>query len=124
MPAPPDLPNEIYSHGFDWPHAYRRLFERGLTGLDPWYFLEGEELIAAYNEANKRHPERQTVPFARRHDNGDLACFTVLVGIVEERVLLVQEMGETGTEVSLEFPTLWDWLRLAVDDLIESEEQS
>lgn len=121
MAIPPDLPNEIYSQGFAWPQAYRRLFELGLTNLPPWRFLEGEELVQAYKAVNEQHPGRHVVPFAHRLDNADVACFTVLVGIMEQRVLLIQSTGPTGLE--MEFPTLWDWFRLAVDDLIESEEQ-
>ncbi len=121
MAIPPDLPNEIYDQGFAWPEAYRRLFELDLTNLPPWRFLEGEELVQNYKTVNAQHPGRHVVPFARRKDNNDVACFTVLVGILEQRVLLIQATGQAGLE--MEFPSLWEWFRLAVEDMIEWEQQ-
>ena len=122
MPRPPDLPNEIYSQGLDWPWAYRRLWTLGLTNLTPWRFLEAEELAQTYREINERFPGRHVVPFARV-DDADIACFTVLVGYMEPRVLLIHANREPGYEVSLEFPNFWDWFRLAIDDFIEAEQQ-
>ncbi|MET7283802.1 hypothetical protein ABZS29_36570 [Kribbella sp. NPDC005582] len=107
-----DLPD-----GFAYPASFLRVVELGLVDLEPWQVMSGEMLYLRYRGLGERYPERALVPFAARQDNDDLACWTV--GTSE--VLLIHDFASAGYELRETFPSFYDWLRRAVEDLIEFE---
>ena len=120
MIARPDLPEEVIKHKFDWPEGYYRVFELGLTKLDPWYFVEGEEFNMLYERINKRYPNRLVLPFARRHDCDDVACLVVhSEEYPTHHVLAVHDFASPGSEVDADLNAFWDWFELAVKEMIE-----
>ncbi len=66
--------------GFQYPRQFLRMVERGLTDLEPWLLLEGEQLVNRHRGLQSRFPERSLVPFARRQDNDDVACWDLEQG--------------------------------------------
>ncbi|WP_427891562.1 hypothetical protein ACQHIV_03440 [Kribbella sp. GL6] len=74
-------------------------------------------LHARYNGLAARYPGRQLVPFARRQDNDDVACWHA--GAPE--VLIIHDFDTSDRAVRETLPSFYDWLRRAVDDLIEFE---
>jgi len=107
-----DLPD-----GFVYPASFLRVVELGLVDLEPWQVMSGETLFQRYRGLAERYPERVLVPFAARQDNDDVACWTV--GTPE--VLLVHDFAGAGYELRETLPSFYDWLRRAVEDLIEFE---
>ena len=65
------------SDGIDYPAQFIRVVELGLTDLEPWRVIEGEELAALLEGLAERYPTRTLVPFARRIDNDDVACWDI-----------------------------------------------
>ncbi len=108
-------PSEL-PEGFDYPRPFRRLLELGLTDLEPWYVLEGEPLREVQAGLAHRYPGRHLVPFAKRQDNDDVACWRAGSG---EAVFVIHDFASPGWEDRARFPTFYDWLRRAVEDLIE-----
>ncbi len=106
-----DLPD-----GFDYPAQFIRILELGLTDLEPWRVVEGEELAALHDGLGKRYPTRTLVPFARRIDNDDVACWDI---DRSGRVVIVHDFASPGWEQQDEFDDFYAWLRQAVEDLIE-----
>jgi hypothetical protein len=114
------LPKEIILNAFDLPVGYQRVFELGLTNLDPWHFVEGQEFMRLYEGINKRYPNRLTLPFARRRDCDDVACFVVKGSdYAKNRVLIIHDFASTGAEVDAALDSFWDWFQLAVKEMIE-----
>lgn len=102
--------------GFSYPRQFNRLIERGLTDLEPWYFLEGKLLRDTMVGLAERYPDRKLVPFARRQDNDDVACWQV--GASGE-VFVIHDFASPGWEQRGQFAGFYDWVRRAVEDFIE-----
>ena len=106
-----DLPD-----GFEYPSEFIRVVELGLTDLEPWWIIEGDLLRNGARLLASAYPDRRLVPFAKRQDNDDVACWDLFVGDVA-----VVHMGASpGWEQrGARFPDFNAWLRQAIEDLIE-----
>jgi hypothetical protein len=68
---------------FVTPRGYKWLLKRGLVGyydssaLEPWYYLEHDEVFNVADEWPWGPCEDRLVAFARRQDCDDIACFEV-----------------------------------------------
>ena len=102
--------------GFEYPRQFIRVVELGLIDLEPWHILEGEQLFRQDRGLKDRYPARVLVPFAERQDNDDVACWEPYTG---DRVVIVHDFASPGWESRrAPFPSFYDWLRQAVEDLI------
>jgi hypothetical protein len=101
--------------GFDYPAEFIRVVELGLTNLEPWWIFDGDQLWSRTEGLRERYPDRKLVPFARREDNDDVACWDLAVG----DVVIVHDFASAGREQRARFPDFYSWLRKAIDDLIE-----
>ncbi|WP_091518397.1 hypothetical protein [Microlunatus soli] len=110
--GPAELPG-----GFMYPPEFIRVVELGLTDLEPWRILEGEELAQRLDGLGERYPTRLLVPFARRIDNDDVGCWDLRRG--DGRVSIIHDFASPGWEQQAEFDGFYAWLRQAVEDLIE-----
>lgn len=109
-----DLPE-----GFDYPRQFIRVAELGLTDLEPWLILEGEQLWDRSRGLRSRYPLRVLVPFAQRQDNDDVACWEPSAG--DGVVVIVHDFAKSGWEERGQFGSFYDWLRQAIEDLIAFE---
>ena len=66
----------------------------------------------------QRYPDRRLIPFARRGDNDDIACFEVNKG---EQVMIIHDFASIGYEQRECFDTFWEWFRYAIELMIEFE---
>ena len=106
--------------GFTYPKAFLRAVERGLTHLEPWWVFDGDNLRSRARGLRERYPERALVPFARRQDNDDVACWEAGQG---EQVFIVHDFASPGWERRRVYPNFYAWLRQAVEDMIEYDQQ-
>ena len=98
-----------------------RVFELGLTNLDPWIFYsENADYETRYNGLKERFPSVDLVPFARREDRDDIVCWEK--GHGSEKVFLIHDYSSEGWEKRKQFSDFWDWFKQAVDDMIEHEQ--
>jgi hypothetical protein len=86
--------------GFDYPAEFIRVVELGLTDLEPWWIFDGDQLRRRAIGLRERYPERQLVPFARRQDNDDVACWDLDHG----DVAVVHDLASAGWEQRGRFP--------------------
>src|SRR5437762_6501369 len=86
-----DLLEDVRKRGFQVPKEYYYVVELGMIHLGPWYFIEGEELRTVYEGINTRYPNRLVLPFARRQDNDDVACFVVRGEYPQQHVLIIHD---------------------------------
>ncbi len=108
--------------GFSYPLAFRRIFDLGLVNLEPWWLLSGETLRLRFQGLRARYPMRCLIPFARRTDNDDVACWDYSKG--NRTVCIIHDFASEGWEQREEFPTFYDWFRQAIEDLIEFDDYS
>ena len=102
---------------YEYPEAYKKLVELNLIDFDMWYLIESEQATRRYHDLKQRYPNRQLVPFARRDDNDDIACFEIGKGDV---VQLIHDFASEGYEQRGEFQDVWEWLEFAIKEMIEN----
>lgn len=105
--------------GMSYPGAFLRLVERGLTHLEPWWVLEGTDLRNHLRGLQQRYAGRRLLPFARREDNDDIACWEAGKG---PEIFIIHDFAEVGHEQRGAFPDFYSWLRQAVEDMIEFDQ--
>lgn len=113
--------NPAVSYGLDqdlypYPAAFYKLIELNLVNFDPWYLLDRELAFSLYKGLQNRYPSRNLVPFARRSDCDDFACFEI--GKVS-KVQLIHDFASPGWEQRREFEDFWDWVSHAIEDMID-----
>lgn len=103
--------------GFWYPRSFIRVVELGLVELEPWHLLEGAQLHERRSGLLQRFPARDLVPFARRQDNDDVACWEPARH--GDQVVIVHDFAKPGWEHRATYPDFYGWLRQAIEDLIE-----
>ncbi|MCT2387964.1 hypothetical protein [Erwinia pyrifoliae] len=101
---------------FSYPVEFNRIIGQGLLDFDPWIILENDRLRTRYEGVKQRYPKRELIPFARREDNDDIACWEVNKG---GRVIIIHDFSGEGYENVKEFEDFWSWLRSALEATIE-----
>lgn len=92
--------------------------DQNLVDLSPWYLMDHAQVLMRMQGLRVRYPERQLVPFARRDDTDDLACWEKDRG---ETVVVIHDFASPGHEERRVFPDFWSWFRVAVEEMIEFE---
>ncbi len=114
-----DLPKRLKDTDFTVPKAYARVVALDLLNLEPWYFLRKDEFLQLTEGLASRYPSRVLVPFARRVDCDDIACFVADdSGNSQAPVLIIHDFASPGYEVDASFQRFWDWFREAVNEMI------
>ena len=111
--AKPELPE-----WFDYPQEFLRIVDQNLLDFDPWIILQGERLRTRFQGMKERFPSRELVPFARREDNDDVACWEKGNS---ERVVIIHDFSSSGYEQKESFSSFWNWFRNIIEEMIEYE---
>jgi hypothetical protein len=103
-----------------YPAFFRRVLESHLTDFHPWQILDHENVLALRGTLSVFYPEEGLVPFARKLDCDDVACFDrknphgVTVFNMEFR-------GDSGRRFSRNYSSFSDWFRAAINDFVDFE---
>lgn len=108
-----ELPN-----GFKYPDSIHKLVELNLTNFDVWYLMDGESIKTRLKGVQNRYPNRKLIPFARRGDCDDIACFEIGH---EAHVFIIHDFASSGYEQQEIFESVWDWVQYAVGIMIDFE---
>ena len=109
------LKTEVEVEWLNYPKEFSRVVDLNLCNLDPWIILEGDQLKTRYQGMKERYPQRSLVPFARREDNDDVACFEKNT---PNRVVLIHDFASPGYEHVKVYSNFWQWFREAVEEMI------
>ena len=66
-----------YYLGYIYPESYLKLVDLNLVDFEYWYFIPDNQLDDRIIGLMERYPDRKLIPFARRDDNDDIACFEI-----------------------------------------------
>jgi hypothetical protein len=106
--------------GVTLPKGYQVVKDFNLINLKPWHFVTDTEFDGLFEVVNKHYPIREVIPFARRDDNDDVACFVSHDPEQEAgQVIIIHDFASLGYEVVARMKTFWDWFRYAVNEMIE-----
>lgn len=113
------LDASVLPDAFEYPPELLRMIDLDLTDMDPWTVLTGDALRLRKDGLTERFPARLLIPFARREDNDDVACFEM----VESRQLVVRihDFASPGWERRVEYPSFRAWFHEAVEDMFDFE---
>lgn len=106
--------------GFTYPAAFLKAVELNLIDFDIWYIMDEKQVMLRIDGLRKRYPQRRFIPFARREDNDDVACFEIGKG---NRVYIIHDYANEGWEHRKELPDFWVWLEGVVKDMIAYERE-
>jgi hypothetical protein len=105
------------------PQSYYETKDLELVNLHPWHLLSDQEFDYLIQGVNKRYPQRDVIPFARRADNDDVAVFVVSGQHLKPgQIVVIHDFATAGSEVVAKLESFWEWFRYAVDEMIEWHE--
>lgn len=65
---------------FSYPDSFEKILDLGLYYFDIWFIMDSQQATSINNGMKKRYPNRNLIPFAKRVDNDDTACFELEKG--------------------------------------------
>ena len=111
----------IYSD-YVYPAEFPKIVELNLVDFATWYLMNNGQVDIRIKGLRGRYPNRKLIPFARRDDNDDIACFEIGKG---NKVQIIHDFAGEGFEQRKEYECFWDWFRDAIEEMIaEIEEES
>jgi hypothetical protein len=97
---------------FNYSDDFLVFIRSGVTDIGPWQILQGNWLRVRNEGLKKRFPARNLVPFARRLDNDDVACWDKSQ---PNYIYTVHDFCEPGWENREEFRSFNEWYLAAQD---------
>lgn len=104
---------------FNYPKEFMKIIELNLVDYDFWYLMSKEQVEIRINGLKERYPNRELIPFARRDDSDDIACFDIRRG---NKVQIIHDFASVGFEQRKEYDNFWDWFKEAIQEMIDEEE--
>lgn len=94
-------PVTTFENGFQYPQSFLNVIdEDDLIDLEPWWFLCEFEGYSQqwFDEIKKLYPERNLIPFAKKSDSDDVACFDGHSTSGDPKVYYVHAFASPGWE--------------------------
>ena len=104
---------------FAYPDNFVKILELNLLDYDVWYLMSNEQVETRINGLKQRYSKRKLIPFARRDDSDDIACFEEGQG---ERVFIVHDFASEGFEQRRVYDSFWEWFKDAIQEMIDYNE--
>ncbi|MDR2977781.1 MAG: MafI family immunity protein [Streptococcaceae bacterium] len=101
---------------FHFPDSYLKAMKLSLVNLTPWHIMDNEQILSRFQGLKERYPERVLIPFARRQDNDDIACFELGKGA---EVRIIHDFATPGWEQRGTYADFWAWFRAAEEAMID-----
>lgn len=110
----------VIPSGFIYPSDYLDFSKKGsFPDLRPWSFLWENELDSLADGLKKRYPNRSLVPFARRIDCDDMACFEGADASGNPVVHIIHDYSSPGWEQRGTLKSFTEWLQMAMEEAEE-----
>lgn len=106
-------------YDFQYPNEFIKLKKLGLVDFEYWYFFNDETLQIRLKGLSERYPNRELVPFARRDDCDDIACFENGKG---NSVQIIHDYSSEGYEQVKEYNDFWAWFKDAINEMMNDDE--
>lgn len=103
---------------FDYPRLFLKILKLNLVDFECWYLMDKAQVYNRRKGLLTRYPDRNLVPFARRDDCDNIACFEVGAG---EKVFIIHDFSSPGFEQEEEFQDFKAWFQHAISELLRNE---
>ena len=104
---------------YDYPEGYKKLKDLNLIDFEYWYFIPKYQFKNRFIGMSQRYPSRKYIPFARRDDCDDIACFEYGKG---NTVFIIHDYANAGFEERKSYNNIWEWFKDAIDELINENQ--
>nr|WP_317360276.1 hypothetical protein [uncultured Tyzzerella sp.] len=112
---------ESFYEGFKYPEELLKIIELNLIDFDLWFICIETDFVEGWIKGLiERYPNRKLIPFAKRGDCDDIACFEIGK---EGTVQIIHDFSSEGYEQRKEYKCFWDWFRDAIEEMIERYEE-
>ena len=102
-------------NGFEYPYQLQKIANLDLVDFDYWFIMDAELAETYTNGMKSRFPARHLIPFAKRCDCDDVACFELeKPGKIE----IIHDFCSPGWEQRGEYDSFWDWFMDALEEMI------
>lgn len=119
VPRIPLLEEAELPQGFTYPPEYLFMVDSRMVFFPPWQLIFDKWVKVSYDGLRERYPNRVLVPFARRFNTDDIACWE---DCNNREVVVVHDHASSGWEDRGErYPDFWSWYKAAVEELIDFE---
>ena len=108
--------DDVYPN-FTFPESILKAVELNLIDFDWWYLMPEDQVRTRIKGLQTRYPQRKLIPFARRDDSDDIACFEIGKGA---KVEIIHDFAGNGFEQRQEYDDFWEWFQAAIDEMIEN----
>lgn len=112
--------SKVYQE-FTYPKEFLKIVELNLVDFDFWYLMSKEQVETRIEGLKVRYPNRKLIPFARRDDNDDIACFEMKKG---NNVQIIHDFASEGYEQRKQYNSFWSWFNDAIKEMIEEEQRN
>lgn len=110
------MPKDLTPSWFKYPKEFLKTIELPIINITPWYILGDEQLHQKFKGLKERFPSRDFMPFAKRDDNDDVACWSK---DDPQKVIIIHDFSTEGWEIVKVYDSFWDWFKDAIQDMIE-----
>ena len=112
---------ESFYKDFQYPEEFIKIMELDLLNFDLWVVYDNKEFFdVRIKGLIERYPNRKLIPFAKREDCDDIACFEIGK---EGTVQIIHDFSSEGYEQRKEYKSFWDWFRDAIEEMIKRYEE-
>lgn len=80
---------------YNYPKEFLKIVQLNLVDFDMWYLMSKDDVEIRIKGLRNRYPERKLIPFARRDDCDDIACFEIGKG---DKVEIIHDFSSSGYE--------------------------
>jgi len=109
------LSTDDFEFVYNYPDALERLVALKLINFDLWYIMSREQSMVILKQLEMDCNRKGLIPFARRGDNEDIACFEIANN---EKVVVLKYCEYLGYRPRQVFDSVWDWFRDAIELMI------
>ena len=104
-------------HSFDYPYEYLVIKKLKMTNLFFWRFLNEDDICFRAEGLSLRYRNRKLIPFAKRDDCDNLACFEVGKN---NKIEIIHDFSAEGYEQVKEYDSFLEWYKDAFNELINN----
>lgn len=101
--------------GFSYPEEFLYIIDLNLINFEIWSFFSYESALSRMKGLKTRYPEGKVVPFAKRNDNDDIACFD----IETREVFVIHDFSCDGYKNRKVYRDFQTWFKVCIDDMFE-----
>jgi hypothetical protein len=77
--------------------------------------MDKDQVLKRFEGLQKRYPNRTLIPFAKRDDNDDIACFELNKA---DEVQIIHDFASAGYEQRKVYISFWEWFKEAIEEMI------